>query len=94
MITINKGQQFLIENILFVFALEMEAGEVFNNQNTLFTGIGKVNASYELTKAIHQKRPDLIVNLGTAGSSQFSKGDVILLHTICTTGYGCKRIGF
>ncbi|MBD0725929.1 nucleosidase [Flavobacterium sp. L1I52] len=55
----------------------MEAAEVFNEQNTLFVGVGKVNATYELTKAIHQKKPDLIVNLGSAGSSAFKKGDVV-----------------
>lgn len=77
MITINQNYQFQIENILFVFALEMEAAEVFNEQNTLFVGVGKVNATYELTKAIHQKKPDLIVNLGSAGSSVFKKGDVV-----------------
>ncbi|WP_317172036.1 5'-methylthioadenosine/S-adenosylhomocysteine nucleosidase family protein [Flavobacterium pokkalii] len=77
MITINQNYQFQIENILFVFALEMEAAEVFNEQNTLFVGVGKVNATYELTKAIHQKKPDLIVNLGSAGSSAFKKGDVV-----------------
>lgn len=94
MITINKDQQFLIKNILFVFALEMEAGEVFNNQNTLFTGIGKVNASYELTKAIYQKRPDLIVNLGTAGSSQFSKGDVICCTQFVQRDMDVRGLGF
>lgn len=77
MITINQNYQFQIENILFVFALEMEAAEVFNKQNTLFVGVGKVNATYELTKAIHQKKPELIVNLGSAGSSAFKKGDVV-----------------
>jgi len=94
MITINKDQQFLIENILFVFALEMEAGEVFNNQNTLFTGIGKVNASYELTKAIYQKRPDLIVNLGTAGSSYFSKGDVVCCTQFVQRDMDVRGLGF
>lgn len=94
MIAINKDHQFLIENILFVFALEMEAGEVFNNQNTLFTGIGKVNASYELTKAIYQKRPDLIVNLGTAGSSYFSKGDVVCCTQFVQRDMDVRGLGF
>ncbi|OYX84236.1 MAG: nucleosidase [Flavobacteriales bacterium 32-34-25] len=94
MITINKDQQFLIENILFVFALEMEAGEVFNKQNSLFTGIGKVNASYELTKAICQKRPDLIVNLGTAGSSQFKKGDVVCCTQFVQRDMDVRGLGF
>lgn len=80
--------------MLFVFALEMEAGEVFNNQNTLFTGIGKVNASYELTKTIHQKRPDLIVNLGTAGSSYFNKGDVVCCTQFVQRDMDVRGLGF
>lgn len=94
MITINKDKQFLIENILFVFALETEAGEVFNNQNILFTGIGKVNASYELTKAIYKKKPDLIVNLGTAGSSHFSKGDVVCCTQFVQRDMDVRGLGF
>ncbi|MFA9189496.1 nucleosidase [Flavobacterium sp. FBOR7N2.3] len=94
MIKINKDHQFLIENILFVFALEMEAGDIFNQQNSLFTGIGKVNASYELTKAIHQKKPDLIVNLGTAGSSQFKKGDVICCTQFVQRDMDVRGLGF
>lgn len=77
MIKINNSQVFALENILFVFALEMEAAEVFNKHNTLFVGVGKVNATYQLTKAIHQNKPDLIVNLGSAGSSLFKKGEVV-----------------
>ena len=66
MITINQNYQFQIENILFVFALEMEAAEVFNEQNTLFVGVGKVNATYELTKAIHQKKTGFNFKFGYA----------------------------
>lgn len=51
MIIINK-QEFLSETVLFTFALASEASDVFKNCNTLITGIGKVNAAYELTKRI------------------------------------------
>ncbi|MEL1241904.1 5'-methylthioadenosine/S-adenosylhomocysteine nucleosidase family protein [Flavobacterium flavipallidum] len=77
MITINNKVQFAKENVLFVFALEMEAAAIFEKLNTLFVGVGKVNAAYELTKAIYERKPDLIINLGSAGSSRFKKGDVI-----------------
>lgn len=82
MIRINQDHQYALGNILFVFALDMEAAEVFEGQNKLLTGIGKVNAAYELTKAIYQKKPDLIVNLGSAGSGSFGRGEVV-----CCTGF-------
>ena len=94
MITINKNNRFPIQNVLFVFALEMEAGEVFKQQNSLFTGIGKVNASYELTKIIHQKKPDLIINLGSAGSGYFSKGDVVCCTQFVQRDMDVRGLGY
>ncbi|GGA85553.1 5'-nucleosidase [Flavobacterium palustre] len=94
MITINPTHKYSLENILFVFALEMEAGEIFHHHNKLFTGIGKLNASYELTKAIHQKKPELIVNLGSAGSSQFSKGDVVCCTQFVQRDMDVRGLGY
>lgn len=94
MIAINQQYQFLIENVLFVFALEIEAASVFNEQNVLFTGIGKVNASYELTKAIHHKKPDLIVNLGTAGSNRFSKGTIVCCSEFVQRDMDVRGLGY
>ena len=70
------------ENPLFVFAMESEAAQQFEDVETLFTSLGKVNAAYELTKKIAQTRPDIVINLGTAGSNQFGKGE-----TVCCTGF-------
>lgn len=94
MIAINENLKYSLENVLFVFALEMEAGEVFQGKNVLFTGIGKVNAAYELTKAIHQNKPDLIVNLGSAGSSQFSKGDVVCCTQFVQRDMDVRGLGY
>lgn len=94
MIKINQQYQFPVENVLFVFALEMEAAEVFDGYNKLLTGIGKVNAAYELTKAIHQKKPDLIVNLGSAGSSFFNKGDVVCCAEFVQRDMDVRGLGY
>ena len=94
MITINPDLSFSTDNVLFVFALEMEAGAMFDNQNKLLTGIGKVNASYELTKAIHQKRPSLIVNLGSAGSNYFAKGEVVCCTQFVQRDMDVRGLGF
>jgi len=82
MLVINENLSFPFKDILFTFALASEAADVFNDHEKLFTGIGKVNAAYQLTKAIIMKKPKLIVNLGSAGSAYFSKGDIV-----CCTGF-------
>lgn len=90
MIIVNEDHQFPLDETLFVFALDSEAGKVFNDKNKLITGIGKVNAAMELTKEIHRRRPELIVNLGSAGSKSFHKGSG-LLYQIYPAGHGCER---
>ncbi|KAF2507412.1 5'-methylthioadenosine/S-adenosylhomocysteine nucleosidase family protein [Flavobacterium foetidum] len=94
MITINTEYSFPLEDVLFSFALESEAGVVFNDFRTLITGIGKVNAAYELTKAIQQKKPSLIVNLGSAGSNFFRKGDVICCTKFIQRDMDVQGLGY
>lgn len=94
MIRINKSLSFPLEDVLFSFALESEAADVFSDQNTLITGIGKVNAAYELTNAIRTKRPSLIVNLGSAGSNHFKKGDVICCTTFVQRDMDVRGLGY
>jgi adenosylhomocysteine nucleosidase len=94
MIRITKELSFSLENILFSFALQSEAADVFNGHNTLITGIGKVNAAYELTKAIQHKKPSLIINLGSAGSNYFQKGDVICCTKFIQRDMDVRGLGF
>jgi len=94
MIQINQTTSFEVEDILFCFALESEAAEVFKGNNVLFTGIGKVNAAYELTKAIQKKRPSVIINLGSAGSSCFQKGEVICCTKFVQRDMDVQGLGF
>ncbi|OJV54027.1 MAG: nucleosidase [Bacteroidetes bacterium 43-16] len=89
-----EAQNFPIEDILFTFALTAEAAEVFDGCNTLITGIGKVNAAYELTKAIQLKRPALIINLGSAGSNAFRKGTVVCCRQFVQRDMDVRGLGF
>ncbi len=82
------------EEIVFVFALESEAAEEFKNYNCLFTGIGKLSAAYVLTKYIEHTKPSLIVNLGSAGSSRFKKGEVICCTTFIQRDMDVRGLGF
>lgn len=56
--------------ILTVVALPNEISKNYWNNRTelLYTGIGKINTCLNLINAIHHFKPDLIINLGTAGS--------------------------
>lgn len=94
MVRINKKYSFPLEQVLFSFALASEAADVFEDFNTLITGIGKVNAAYELSKAIYHKRPSLIVNLGSAGSNYFQKGDVVCCTRFVQRDMDVRGLGY
>ena len=63
-----------MSRILIVSALHQELPdryeEPFFNHNILFTGVGKINATYNLTKVLSKDRFDLVINYGT-GASKF-----------------------
>lgn len=88
------GQSFPIEDVLFTFALASEAADIYDQYNTLITGIGKVNAAYELTNSILKKKPALIVNLGSAGSSYFKKGEVVCCKQFVQRDMDVRGLGF
>lgn len=44
----------------------------------IYTGIGKVLSAFRLTDAIHKYHPDMVVNVGTAGSIIHSIGDIVI----------------
>lgn len=69
--------QLLDTNPLYVFALPEEAAEEFPDVNLLFTGVGKRQATYHLTKRIIQSRPGIIINLGSAGSYTYKRGEIV-----------------
>ena len=50
---------------LFVAALKEEVPDL---NFFYFTGVGKINATYHLTKLILEHRPDEVINFGSAGS--------------------------
>lgn len=86
--------ELLSGKTLFVFALPSEAAEEFEHVNKVFVGIGKVNAAYELTKAIRRHKPQLIINLGSAGSNFFKKGEVICCTKFIQRDMDVRGLGF
>ena len=84
----------LSERTLFVFALPSEAAEEFGHVNKAIVGIGKVNAASELTKAIHKNKPQLIINLGSAGSNSFKRGEVVCCTKFIQRDMDVRGLGF
>lgn len=84
----------IYNNILLVFALESEAGKEFEDFEKVFVGIGKVKATYNLTKAIQKSNPDLIINLGTAGSTTFDRGRVVNCNRFIQRDMDVRALGF
>ncbi len=64
---------------LLVMALADESGNVFEKAGfqPLYTGIGQVKAATALTKAIFERKPTTIINLGTAGSFHLDQGQCV-----------------
>lgn len=79
---------------LFVFALASEAAEVFDRQDKLVVGVGKLNAAYHLTRALASRRPGLIVNLGSAGSPRFSRGSILCCTRFVQRDMDVRPLGF
>ena len=77
------------DDILIVCALEIETQEQLNDWepftddpvwNVLYTGVGKINATYKLTERLtdyNWARPKLVINYGTAGSRKIKKGQLV-----------------
>jgi len=88
-------------NIIVVMALPSESQGLFEEHNVpvLFTGVGKVNATYQLTKTILQhkaegKKIDLVLNLGTAGSRTFPTASVVYCQKFAQRDMDVSLLGF
>ncbi|MBS1744718.1 MAG: nucleosidase [Bacteroidetes bacterium] len=89
-----KDLQLTGRDTLYVFALASEAASEFDHINKLICGIGKVGAAYSLTKAICTNRPSLIINLGSAGSHIFSRGEVVCCTQFIQRDMDVRALGF
>ena len=85
---------------LIVMALEAEGqGKIEPlGFEVLYCGVGKVNASYHLTRRLHdvQKLRDFsyVLNLGSAGSPHFAHGSVVGIDQFVQRDMDATGIGF
>ena len=87
-------KSFSPKDALYVFALESEAAGEFAQHNLLFTGIGKVNATYALTKYLAYHKPSVIINLGSAGSRAHRKGTLVSCTRFVQRDMDVRGLGF
>jgi len=53
---------------IILSAIELEIRSLYTNYEIILTGVGKINAALSALKTIRDKKPDLIINFGCAGS--------------------------
>ena len=70
-----------MNKVLIVCALEVETQKQLNDYDVLYTGVGKVNATFELTRKFGKYGShipyDLVINYGTAGSRKIKKKTLV-----------------
>jgi len=85
---------------LIVCALEVETQGQLDNYDVLYTGVGKVNATYTLTSHFGKYGShipyDLVINYGTAGSRKIKKKTLVdctkfVQRDMDVTGLGFMR---
>ena len=85
-----------MNKVLIVCALKVETQEQLNDYDVLYTGVGKVNATFELTRKLVNSNYDLIINYGTAGSRKIKKKTLVdctkfIQRDMDVTGLGFMR---
>ena len=73
-----------MKKILVTYAVQGEFAEITWPDVQVFyirTGIGKVKSAFHLAEAIRQVEPDLVINMGTAGTINHQLGDVFVCRT-------------
>jgi adenosylhomocysteine nucleosidase len=70
-----------MKKILVTYALEAEKGDIqLPGHKLVFcaTGVGKTASALETYRAILREKPDLVLNIGTAGTLQHQVGDIFV----------------
>lgn len=88
------------KRLLYVMAVDMEYGEHLRSRfRPLFTGVGPVEAAVKLTAALEElrlagSRPDLVVSLGSAGSSHLEQTTVYQVTAVSYRDMDASALGF
>jgi len=95
-----EGNTVMKKNILIVSALEVETQGQLDDWDVIYTGVGKVNATFKLTQKFGKFGShipyDLVINYGTAGSRKIKKKTLVdctkfVQRDMDVTGLGFMR---
>lgn len=90
------------KDILFIIACKEESNGLIEKfgADIIYTGVGKVNACYNLTKELITRKlnkncPKYVINIGSCGSKKFKKGSLVACNKFIQkdmdcTAFGCK----
>jgi adenosylhomocysteine nucleosidase len=91
----------ITKSVLVVVALKEEAELLLHKYNldVIYTGVGKVNATYALLKELSNRKsvnklPDLVLNFGTAGSHYLKKGNLFVVNQFIQRDMDVRPLGF
>ena len=86
---------------LIVMALDVESAGLFAKHGVpvLYTGLGKINATFALTRRLAAYRhagrtAPQVINFGTAGSRRFATGALIGCHRFVQRDMDVRALGF
>lgn len=83
-----------MKTILVTFAVKEEIFEIKlpYSHRILRTGIGKTKSAFKLTQSILEDRPDLVLNIGTAGSLSHDVGNVFIVREFVDRDYEATKL--
>ena len=89
------------KDVLIVSALKQETNGQLKGYRVLHTGVGKVNATMELTKVLQKAHlhylppmPKLVINYGTAGSRDLPIGELVDCTKFVQRDMNITQLGF
>ncbi len=83
-------------DILIVFAMKEEAADEFSDvlSPILYTGIGKINSAWALTKQLMLNKPRLVLDFGTAGSPSIPRHTLVECTRFIQRDMDARPLGF
>ena len=88
------------DEVLIVIACKEESNNLIEKLGAeiIYTGIGKINATYHLTKVLTQKKlenklPKYVINVGSCGSRKFKKGQLVACNKFIQRDIDCGTLG-
>ena len=83
----------MINDTLIVIALPEEAPHL--KDVALFTGVGKINATFALTQELlNNPQINKVINFGTGGSVNYNKTGLVRCTTFLQGDMNCEEVGF